>query len=144
MKGGAYGCGFRRTTEGLRAFWSFRDPSVDATLARYDGAAAWLAAWDGSPEELEGYIVATVAAHDAPVKPRQLARRQDVARFGGKPAGWRDAVRAEELATTADGLRALAAALADPAAPTGVCVFGGRDAVEASSVAFDAVTELVQ
>ena len=144
VKGGAYGCGFRRTTEGLRAFWSFRDPSVDATLARYDGAAAWLAAWDGSPEELEGYIVATVAAHDAPVKPRQLARRQDVARFGGKPEGWRDAVRAEELAATAEGVRALAAALADEGAPSGVCVFGGRDAVEASDVAFDAVTELVQ
>ena len=144
VKGGAYGCGFRCTTEGLRAFWSFRDPSVDATLKRYDGAAAWLAAWDGSPEELEGYIVATVAAHDAPVKPRQLARRQDVARFGGKPEGWRDAVRTEELATTAEGIRALAAALADEGAPSGVCVFGGRDAVEASSVAFDAVTELVQ
>ena len=144
VKGGAYGCGFRRTSEGLRAFWSFRDPAVDATLARYDGAAGWLAAWDGSPEELEGYIVATVAAHDAPVKPRQLARRQDVARFGGKAAGWRDAVRAEELAATADDLRALAAALADEGAPRGVCVFGGRDAVEASAVAFDAVTELVR
>ena len=144
VKGGAYGCGFRRTSEGLRTFWSFRDPAVDATLARYDGAAGWLAAWKGSPEELEGYIVATVAAHDAPVKPRQLARRQDVARFGGKAAGWRDAVRAEELAATADDLRALAAALADEGAPSGVCVFGGRDAVEASSVAFDAVTELVR
>ncbi|MCR8908054.1 insulinase family protein [Thermophilibacter sp. ET337] len=144
VKGGAYGCGFRRTSEGLSGFWSFRDPSVDATLARYDGAAAWLAAWDGSPEELEGYVVATVAAHDAPVKPRQLARRQDVARFGGKPAGWRDAVRAEELATTPDDVRALAAALADERAARGVCVFGGRDAVEASDVAFDAVTELVR
>ena len=144
VKGGAYGCGFRRTSEGLRAFWSFRDPSIDATLARYDGAAAWLESWDGTPDELEGYVVATVAAHDAPVKPRQMARRQDVARFGGKPAGWRDAVRAEELATGADDLRRLAGALADPDAPTGVCVFGGRDAVSASGVAFDAVRELVR
>ena len=144
VKGGAYGCGFRRTSEGLRAFWSFRDPSIDATLARYDGAAAWLASWDATPDELEGYVVATVAAHDAPVKPRQMARRQDLARFGGKPAGWRDAVRAEELATGADDLRRLAGALADPDAPTGVCVFGGRDAVSASGVAFDAVRELVR
>ena len=144
VKGGAYGCGFRHTTEGLSAFWSFRDPSVDATLARYDGAAGWLAGWEGSREELEGYVVATVAAHDAPVKPRQLARRQDLARFGGRPLGWRDAARAQELATTVDDVRALAAALADKDVPRGVCVFGGRDAVEASGVAFDAVTELVQ
>jgi Zn-dependent M16 (insulinase) family peptidase len=38
VKGGAYGVGFKRTTEGLRQFWSFRDPAVDATLGRYDGA----------------------------------------------------------------------------------------------------------
>ncbi len=144
VKGGAYGCGFRRTSEGLSAFWSFRDPAVDATLERYDGAAAWLAAWDGSPEELEGYVVATVAAHDAPVKPRQMARRQDVARFGGKEPGWRDVVRAQELATTADDLRSLAAALADEAAERGICVFGGRAAVEESGVSFDAVVELVR
>ena len=144
VKGGAYGCGFRRTSEGLSALWSFRDPAVDATLERYDGAAAWLAAWDGSPEELEGYVVATVAAHDAPVKPRQMARRQDVARFGGKEPGWRDVVRAQELAATADDLRSLAAALSDETAARGVCVFGGRDAVEESGVPFDAVVELVR
>ncbi len=142
VKGGAYGCGFRRTSERLSAFWSFRDPSVDATLARYDAAAAWLAGWDGTSDELEGYIVATVASHDAPVKPRQLARRQDVARFGGKPEGWRDVVRAEELATTADDVRALADVLADEDVARGICVFGGRDAIEASDVAFDSVTEL--
>ena len=142
VKGGAYGVGFKRSTEGLRQFWSYRDPSVDATLGRYDGAAAWLAGWRPTEDELDGYVVATVAAHDAPVKPRQLARRQDVARFNGRPAAWRDEVRAQELAATADDVRALAAALADAEAPSGVCVFGGRDAIEASEVAFDAVTEL--
>ena len=144
VKGGAYGVGFKRSTEGLRQFWSYRDPSVDATLARYDGAAAWLAGWQGDADELGGYVVATVAAHDAPVKPRQLARRQDVARFNARPDGWRDQVRAQELATTADDLRALAAALADAEAPSGICVFGGRDAVEESGVSFDAVVELVR
>ncbi|WP_417231088.1 insulinase family protein [Thermophilibacter sp.] len=144
VKGGAYGVGFKRSTEGLRQFWSYRDPSVDATLARYDGAAAWLAGWQGDADELGGYVVATVAAHDAPVKPRQLARRQDVARFNARPDGWRDQVRAQELATTADDLRSLAAALADEAAERGVCVFGGRDAVEESGVSFDAVVELVR
>lgn len=142
VKGGAYGCGFRHTREGLSALWSYRDPSVDGTLARYDGVAGWLSGWEPSNDEFEGYVVSTVAAHDAPVKPRQLARRQDVARFGGKTARWRDEVRAQELATTPDQVRALAAALDDPAVARGVCVFGGREAVEASGVAFDAVTEL--
>ena len=142
VKGGAYGVGFKRSTEGLRQFWSYRDPSVDATLARYDAAAGWLADWEPGDGELDGYIVATVAGHDAPVKPRQLARRQDVARFDSRPAGWRDAVREQELSTTADDLRSLAAALADTDAASGICVFGGREAIESSGVAFDSVTEL--
>ncbi len=142
VKGGAYGVGFKRSTEGLRQFWSYRDPSVDATLARYDAAAAWLSAWDGTREDLEGYIVATVATHDAPVKPRQLARRQDVSRFNARPATWRDEVRQQELSATAEGTRELAAALADTGAARGICVFGGRAAIEASEVAFDSVTEL--
>lgn len=142
VKGGAYGVGFKRGPH-LRSFWSFRDPAVDATLARYDAAAAWLADWAGSEEELSGYVVATVAAHDAPVKPRALARRQDVARFNDKEPGWRDQIRAEELACTADDVRALAAALADDGCDTGICVFGGADAIEGSNVAFDSVTTLV-
>ena len=142
VKGGAYGVGFKRASGGLRQFWSYRDPSVDATLARYDAAAAWLADWQPSASELSGYVVSTVAAHDAPVKPRQLSRRQDVTRFGGRPLGWRDEVRAQELATTAADVRALACALGDKDAAQGVCVFGGRDALEACGVAFDSVTEL--
>ena len=133
VKGGAYGTGFRRGAAGTRAFWSFRDPAVDGTLARYDGAATWLKGWDGDEDELTGYVVSTVAAHDAPVKPRALARRQDVARFGHKPEGWRDRIREEELAVTADDVRALAAALADEEPESGICVFGGRDALEASN-----------
>ncbi len=143
VKGGAYGVGFKRTTEGLRQFWSFRDPAVDATLGRYDGAAGWLAGWRPDSAELDGYVVSAVAAHDAPVKPRQLARRQDMLRFGGRPAGWRDLVRAQELACTVDDVRALAPALADDTCARGICVFGGREAIEASGVAFDSVTELV-
>ena len=38
---------------------------------------------------------------------------------------------------TADDIRALAAALADKEPATGVCVFGGADALEASSLDLD-------
>ena len=69
---------------------------------------------------------------------------EDLERFweAGGPLGWRDEVRAQELATTAADVRALACALGDKDAAQGVCVFGGRDALEACGVAFDSVTEL--
>ena len=143
VKGGAYGTGFRRTQAGLIQFWSYRDPGIDGTLQRYNATSSWLADWAPTDDELAGYVVSTVATHDAPTKPRALARRQDVEYFGEKPEGWRSQVRAEEIAATADAIRALAAPLADINGPHSVVVFGPRDAIEASSVKFDEVIDLM-
>lgn len=142
VKGGAYGVGFKRTTGGIRQFWSFRDPNVADTLGRYDGASAWLAGWAPTAEELSGYIVSSVATQDAPEKPRALARRQDIQRFSGRPANWRNIIRQQVLDTTAQTMRALAPTLEPDASATGVCVFGPREAIEASGLGLD-VRELV-
>ena len=64
-------------------------------------------------------MVSTVAAHDAPVKPRALARRQDVARFGGQKPGWREEIRRQELGCTAEQVRGLAEALGLESEQTG-------------------------
>lgn len=139
VKGGAYGVGFRITPEGFGRFYSFRDPGVDATLARYDEAGSWLSAFDPAQDEMEGYIVSTVASHDAPAKPRQVARRQDVALFSGKPAGYREQLREEKLAATSEKLRAYAEVLDRIAAEGAVCAFGGEDVLRASKGAWEFV-----
>lgn len=139
VKGGAYGVGFRRTPEGFGRFYSFRDPAVDPTLERFDAAGSWLASFDPSEEEMEGYIVSTVASHDAPAKPRQVARRQDAQFFCEKPAGYRERLRAEKLATTPEKLRACSTALDEVAQRGSICVFGGEDVVRASSGEFDVI-----
>ena len=79
-----------------------------------------------------------MAAQDAPEKPRALARRQDAQRFNGRPANWRNIIRQQELDTTADAVRALAPALEPNSASAGVCVFGPREAIEASGLDLDA------
>lgn len=139
VKGGAYGVGFRRTPEGFGRFHSFRDPAVDPTLERFDAAGSWLASFDPSEEEMEGYIVSTVASHDAPAKPRQVARRQDAQFFCEKPAGYRERLRAEKLATTPEKLRACSTALDEVAQRGSICVFGGEDVVRASAGEFDVI-----
>lgn len=139
VKGGAYGVGFRRNANGIMQFWSYRDPGVDGTLARYEAAPAWLSAWDPEQAELEGYIVSAVAGHDAPLKPRALARRQDSDFFRGRAPEWRSEVRSQMLAATADDIRALAAPLADVAPARGICVFGSREAIEASKIDFEII-----
>ncbi|MDO4404057.1 MAG: insulinase family protein [Atopobiaceae bacterium] len=134
VKGGAYGCGFRRPTSGLTQFWSYRDPAVDPTVARYEQSAAWIEGWDPSEEDLTGYIVSVVAGHDAPLKPRLLARRQDSLVLAGRPEGYRDKIRAQKLAVTPERVRALAPTLAQLSTNHAFCVFGGRDQIEASNL----------
>ena len=134
VKGGAYGCGFRRTTAGLQQFWSYRDPGVDGTVTRFENASVWLSNWEADEDELAGYIVSVVAGNDAPVKPRQLARRQDTQFFSGRPDDWRAQVRSEVLATTVESVRALAPSLNELPARRAICVFGSREKIEASDL----------
>ena len=113
-------------------FWSYRDPAVDATLARYERAAEWLGSLGPRPRtSWTGYIVSVVASHDAPQKPRQLARRQDSLHFAHRPEGWRDKIR-PDARRDAEKVRALAPALAELPERRAICVFGGREKIEAS------------
>ncbi len=134
VKGGAYGCGFRHGTNGIMRFWSYRDPATDPTVQRFEQAAPWIEAWNPTDEDLEGYIVSTVASHDAPLKPRRLARRQDGHYLDDRPEGWRDSVRSQQLAVTREKVRALAPLLADLPNRRALCVFGGREQIEASGL----------
>ena len=139
VKGGAYGTGFRITPTNALSLHSFRDPGVDDTLRRFAGAGDWLACFEPAAEEMEGYIVSTVAAHDAPAKPRQIARRQDTDFLRGCPAGRRERMRAEELAATVESVRACAPVLKGMAEHSCVCVFGNADAIKAAKTELEIV-----
>lgn len=140
--GGAYGCGFRCTADSLLQFYSYRDPAVDPTVERFERAAEWIAAWDPTPAELDGFIVAGVSGMDAPVKPRSLGRRLDAARLSGRTPEWRQHIRREMLETTVGDVRALAKPLDKLGQSRGMCVFGGREQIEASGLDLD-VCELI-
>ena len=133
VKGGAYGCGFRRTNTALTQFWSYRDPAVDPTMTRFGDAASWIADWAPTEDDLTGYIVSVVASQDAPLKPARLARRQDSLYLAERPEGWREEIRKEKLAVTPEKVRACASVLATLPERGGMCVFGGRDKIAASN-----------
>ncbi len=144
VKGGAYGCGFRSEQSGGVRFYSYRDPQLDATLARFDEAGTWLAAFDPADDEMEGYIVSAVASHDAPVKPRMIARRQDEEYFKRRPEGWRDHIRETLLSATPDSIRALSGKLDELAQSDAVCVFGSAGIVESADARFGTVSALME
>ena len=143
VKGGAYGVGFRHTNSGMLRFHSYRDPNIDATLARYGEVAAWLENLELDERELTGYVVSVVGSFDAPLKPREAARNQDEVRFAKRDAGYRKRVRDQIIGTTTEQIRSLAPALAHMDEERGICVFAGREAIEASSVKFDKVVDLL-
>lgn len=142
VKGGAYGVGFRRVAAGLARYYSFRDPAVDSTIRRFDAAGEWLAAFEPDADEMEGYIVSTVATHDAPVKPKAAALRQDGAYFTGKPTDWRERTREQILAATPEKLREFASTLDAVAKDGCVCVFGSKELIDAAKTVEFKVTEL--
>lgn len=132
VQGGAYGVGSRITREGALGYYSFRDPNLDRTLERLDGAGAWLAAFDPDEREMDGYVVSTVATHDAPKKPRILAATQDIDFLSGRTPQDRDRQRQEQLACTPHDIRALASSLDRTAQGGAVCVFGSKELIESS------------
>ncbi len=133
VKGGAYGCGFRAAVDRQLAFYTYRDPAIDPSIARIGQAGAWLSALDVDRDTFEGFIVSTVSGQDAPVKPYALTKRRCAEYFSKRPDGFRAQVRAEMLATTPERLRMLGDDVTRVAAEAPRCVFGGRDIIEASN-----------
>lgn len=133
VQGGAYGCGFRTRIDGTMGYYTYRDPNLDATLHRLDGASAWLSSFEPTEQELTGYVVSTVAGHDAPAKPRALAARQDADLLAHRDPNWRSRTRHEELTCSTADLQALAPALDRLATRNAICVFGSKSIIESSS-----------
>ena len=133
VKGGAYGCGAGCTPTALLRMYSYRDPAVDPTLARYEAAGSWLCEWNPTQEDFEGYVISVVSSYDTPQKPRALARRADSLRLAQHPEDWREQLRSQALACTAQDVRAYADVLSHMADNPGICVFGARELLEASS-----------
>lgn len=70
--------------------------------------------------------------HDAPAKPRAIARREDGAFLCGRAADWREKLRDEKLAATPAAIRSCAPVLRKVADQGNVCVFGNEDIIRAA------------
>ncbi len=133
VKGGAYGAGFQTTRAGACRFYSYRDPRIDETCARFGEAGSWLAgAFDPTETEMDGYVVSAAASMDAPAKARELIRRQDGMYFAGYDLAARARVRDEVAAATVDEVRVLGSAIDAVAGAGCTCVFGNGEVIEAA------------
>lgn len=139
VKGGAYGCGFSATRPGVLSFHSFRDPHLDQTVERFQAAGPWLAALDPTADEMEGYVVSTTAAFDAPLKPRDLIRRQAGMFLSGVTPAMREEVRRQIVGAAPADVRALGDAVARAADAGCLCTVGSADIIQGSDLGLDAI-----
>ena len=139
VKGGAYGAGFQAARSGTVRFYSYRDPHLDETLERFNGTPAWLAAFDPAPEEMDGYVVSTVAGFDAPLKERMQIRRQDGDFLSGRTPEARAQTRAEMIGATPEKLRELAGVIEGALGKEAVCVFGNKAILEGAKADLDVI-----
>ena len=133
VKGGAYGCGFQAQRGGNMRFHSYRDPHLDETIARFKDASSWLSGFNPSKEDFEGFVVASVASMDTPVKPRTLMRRQAGEFLAERPSGERRLLRSQIIATTPEDVRSLGSALDQMSEQKAFCVFGNRAILESAA-----------
>jgi hypothetical protein len=140
--GGAYGCGFSCNGNSMLAYYSYRDPAVDPTVERFAASAQWLAKWEPTQKDLDGFIISSVAGIDAPAKPRVRARSMDGLFFNGREPGWRKKIRGQIIATTLEDVEALAKPLGEAGCGDVICVLGGKDILEAAKTEFE-IKELV-
>ena len=121
------------------AFYTYRDPGIDASVERMGRAGTWLSGFEPDQNTFEGFIVSCVSGQDAPVKPYALAKRQDTEYFTHRPAGWREELRSQMLAATPSEVRVLGADVTRVAEEAPLCVFGGRQVIEASKLDLETV-----
>ena len=140
VKGGAYGTGFKSMRAGSMYFYSYRDPHLDRTLAAFGDACDWLDRFEPDQQDLDGFVVATVAGFDAPIKPRQLIRRQAGEYFCSCTPEQRRAIRDQIVRTGAQDVRALGQTLHRMVASNAKCVFGNKDILESSNAGFEVIT----
>lgn len=139
VKGGAYGAGFQMARPGSMRFYSYRDPHIDETVERFCGAGAWLSSFSPSESEMNGYVVSTTAGIDAPLKPRELMRRQVGMFFSRYTSEERLRIRGEVVAAKPEDVRALGEHISRGVERHLVCSFGNREAIETSGEGFNVV-----
>lgn len=133
VQGGAYGVGLRVDSSGSIYAYSYRDPTPGATLGVYGRAADHIEALCAAGENIDKYIISTMAKFEPLMSPRAQGEAADSDWFAGITCDDKARMKREMLATDHDTLRRFAAVLRRFAAEGAVCVVGHEDALKACS-----------
>ena len=131
VQGGAYGafCAFD-SRSGVYTYLSYRDPNLLRTLDNYDAASDYLADLSLDQGELTKSIIGAIGTIDDYQLPDAKGFSSMVRFMTGETEAYRQQIREEVLATSADDFRQFARALAQLSEHGQVVVLGSQDAVD--------------
>jgi Zn-dependent M16 (insulinase) family peptidase len=133
VQGGAYGgfCAFD-SRSGVYSYLSYRDPNLLSTLDNYDGTPDYLSKLDLDEGELTKSIIGAIGSMDDYQLPDAKGFSSMVRHIVGETDAFRQQIRDEVLATSAEDFRRFALALGELKQHGQVVVLGSADAINAA------------
>ncbi|MBO4616409.1 MAG: insulinase family protein [Lachnospiraceae bacterium] len=141
--GGAYGCFCSFGATGDTYFASYRDPKLKDTYKTFDNIEEYVRNYDGDTEEVERYIISTIADYDAPLSPSIKFNKAYSYYKSGVTNADKQKERDEILSTTPDEIRSLAEYIAKIKSTRVLSCVGGEEMLKKEGDVFDKVTPLI-
>ncbi len=134
VQGGAYGafCAFD-SMSGVLSYASYRDPNILDTLENYDGSGSFLRALDVNGDELSKAIIGTIGDLDSYQLPDAKGYTSMMRCLTGVDDAYRQRIRDEVLATSADDFHAFADVLDRVAEQGVIAVLGSEEAIDVAN-----------
>lgn len=140
--GGAYGTGLSVRPDGDLRITTYRDPSPARSLGSFDKAGQALRDFCAGEGELDGFIISTIASSEPIISPSQAAGRGASLYFSGRTQADRQRNRSEMLHTSREDLERFSRELDALLKDSGICVVGGKAAIDACGDKLDTVEAL--
>lgn len=130
VQGGAYGTGFSISRYGNMFAYSYRDPSPIRSLNVYAEMAAFLREFCESDEEIDKYIISTIASKEPLTSPRDKAQIAETTYLTGVTYEDIKKSRMEMLHTTKANLLSFADVMERFYKTAAVCIVAGDNALQ--------------
>ncbi len=143
IKNGAYGAGLVHRKNGNTAFYSYRDPSPEASIKVYLGSEDFVRAFTEENADLTDIIIGTLGASDPLLSPHMQGDMATAEYLRGRTREDAIAFRRALLSISGAAIRAEAERIGALLKNGAICVIGAKEKLEAAKAAglIDSITD---
>lgn len=142
VQGGAYGAGFVKRNNGTVGYYTYRDPNPSRSVDCFMGSSEFLRDFANSDSDIETFIIGAAGDADPLITPKVLSALSIAAYLRAEEYEDRVKRRKELLNTSKEDLLKIADLLDKCAIDSGVCIVGGKEALEDSKEKITSIIEI--